>query len=70
MMTCQDVARELHISRQRAMTIMRQQMRTINLGRSESNPRLVVTAEEFTAWAEREARVREPARMVGARRRA
>ena len=60
MLTCKDVAEILHVSRQTAMRLMRQQMRTINVGASAQNPRLIVTREELNAWIQRSAKVQEP----------
>ena len=60
MLSCKDVASELGISRQNAMRIMKTQMRTVNVGKSKSNPRLLVTEDEFRAWFDRTARIQNP----------
>lgn len=60
MMACKDVASALGVSRQNAMRIMKTQMRTVNVGKSKSNPRLLVTEDEFRAWFDRTARIQNP----------
>ena len=60
MLSCKDIASELGISRQNAMRIMKTQMRTVNVGKSKSNPRLLVTEDEFRAWFDRTARIQKP----------
>jgi hypothetical protein len=60
MLSCKDIASELGISRQNAMRIMKTQMRTVNVGKSKSNPRLLVTEDEFRAWFDRTARIQNP----------
>jgi len=60
MMACKDIASELGISRQNAMRIMKTQMRTVNVGKSKTNPRLLVTEDEFRAWFDRTARIQNP----------
>lgn len=60
MLTCKEVAARLNVSRQNAMRIMKTQMKTINIGTSPVNPRLVVTEDEFQAWIRRSAKIQEP----------
>lgn len=67
MMACKDVASALGVSRQNAMRIMKTQMRTVNVGKSRSNPRLLVTEDEFRAWFDRSARIQEPPIIKGKR---
>lgn len=60
MLTCKDIAADLGVSRQRAMRLMKTQMRTVNIGLSKANPRLVVSEDEYRAWFNRSARIQEP----------
>lgn len=59
-LTCKEVAARLNVSRQAAMRLMKTQMKTINIGTSPDNPRLVVTEDEFQAWIHRSAKIQEP----------